>query len=191
MAAFSLLDLVFAMGLAATLGSMAIPQTLSSLDEVRAVAAARHVANQLQRARTEAIARGAATALRVTRLPSGYGFQLHVDGNRNGVLSADILAGVDQPIDAFEQLHDRFAGVEFGALLALPSVDPAGTPPGTDPIRVGASDIATFTPLGTSTSGSLYILGRNGTQLVVRIYGQTGRTRVLRFQPGSAQWMPL
>ncbi len=128
-------------------------------------------------------------ASRVCR--SGYGFQLHVDGNRNGVLSADILAGVDQPIDAFEQLHDRFAGVEFGALLALPSVDPTGTPPGTDPIRVGASDIATFTPLGTSTSGSLYILGRNGTQLVVRIYGQTGRTRVLRFQPGSAQWMPL
>ena len=39
MAAFSLLDLVFAMGLAATLGSMALPQTLSSLDEVRTVAA--------------------------------------------------------------------------------------------------------------------------------------------------------
>jgi hypothetical protein len=70
-------------------------------------------------------------------------------------------------------------------------VDSGGTPPGTDPIRLGSSSMATFAASGTSSSGSLYIRGRRNAQYVVRIYGQTGKTRVLKFDARSRQWKGL
>ena len=90
-----------------------------------------------------------------------------------------------------ERLFDQFTGVDFGAIPGLPAVDVGGTPPGADPIRLGNSSLATFTPTGTSSSGSLYIRGRRNAQYVVRIYGQTGKTRVLKFDARTRQWKGL
>lgn len=191
MAAFSLIEMLFVLGLAATLGAVAIPETLTAIDEARASGAARYVAAQLQRIRMEAIARNASTALKITPSGSDYTLTAYVDGNRNGVLSRDIRSGVDRAVSADEKVGDRFPGVTFGAVPGLPPVEPSGTPPGSDPIRLGSSDLAVFTPMGTSTSGSLYVLGRGGVQLVVRIYGDTGKTRVLRFNARTRQWMPF
>jgi hypothetical protein len=85
---------------------------------------------------------------------------------------------------------DQFPGVDFGALPGLPGAD-ASAPPGSDPIRLGASDRVTFTPTGTATPGSLYVRGPGNAQYVVRILGETGRTRVLKFSAGSGTWHPL
>lgn len=191
MAAISLVDVMFALALSATLAGMAMAQTLGSLDDMRAVAAARYVSSRLQQTRIEAIVRGHRAALRFDQVANGYTFRTFLDGNRNGVLSADVQSGVDRPIDPPDALGHRFAGVEFGAIPGLPSVDPASAPPGTDPIRTGSSDMVTFTPMGTATTGSLYLRGRNHIQLVVRIFGQTGKTRVLRFDSRNQQWNPL
>ena len=191
MGAVSLLDMMFALALSGTLAGVAVGQTLGSLDDMRAAAAARYVSSRLQRMRIEAITRGHRAALRFDQVASGYAYRPFVDGNRNGVLSVNIQSGVDRAIGPPDALGNHFAGVEFGALPGLPSVDPASPPPGTDPIRTGSSDMVTFTPLGTATSGSLYIRGRNHTQLVVRIFGQTGKTRVLKFNSRNQQWNPL
>jgi hypothetical protein len=116
---------------------------------------------------------------------------MYADGNRNGVLSKDIQKGVDPQISASESLRDNFSGVEFGVLQGLPAIDAGGTPPGTDPIRLGAGNSASFAPAGTSTAGSLYILGRDGSQYAVRLYGETGKTRVVRYDRRTNQWRPL
>lgn len=191
MAAFSLIELVFVLGVAATLGAAAIPQTLASLDEIRTLGAARYVSARLQRTRMEAIVGNAAAALRVSRATEGYSFSVYVDGNRNGVLSRDIQAGLDHSIQSTERLGDHFPGVDFGVVPGLPAVDSSSSPPGSDPIRLGVSDMATFTAIGTATAGSLYIRGRHDTQYVVRIFGETGKTRVLKFNPRTWQWNPL
>jgi len=188
---FSLLDMMFGLALSATLAGMSVAHTLGALDDMRAVAAARYVSSRLQQTRVEAIQRGHRAALRIDQVANGYAFRTFLDGNRNGVLSADIQSGIDRPAGPLDALGHHFAGVEFGAIPGLPSVDPAGTPPGTDPIRTGASDMVTFTPMGTATTGSLYIRGRNHIQLAVRIFGQTGKTRVLRFDSRNQQWNPL
>ncbi len=187
----SLVDLMFALGLSITLAGIAVAQTLGSLGDMRAVAAARYVSARLQHTRVDAIVRGRRAALRITRDADGYSLVRYVDGNRNGVLSADIQSGVDRAIDASEKLEHRFGGVTFGAIAGLPPVDPGGPPPGNDPIRTGAGNMVTFTPTGTSSSGSLYILGNNGAQLVVRVFGQTGKTRVLKFDARNGQWRAL
>jgi type II secretory pathway pseudopilin PulG len=190
-AAFSLLEVVFVLGVAATLGSIAVPQAMVSLDDLRTAGAARYMSGRLQRSRMEAVKRNASTALKISRVGDTFAFSTYVDGNGNGVLARDIQTGADQAIAAPERLGYQFPGVEFGAISGLPAVDATGAPPGSDPIRLGSSDMAVFTALGTATTGSLYMRGRRNAQYVVRIYGETGKTRVLKFNARSGQWIPL
>jgi Type II transport protein GspH len=189
-AAFSFIDILFVLGTAATVSAVAVPETLTAIDDSRTAAAARYVATRLQRTRMEAVSRNGSAALRFTRLSDRYEFAGYVDGNRNGVLTRDIQSGVDRLFQPTDRLTDHFSGVDFGAVADLPAVDPASPAPGDDPIRLGSGDMVTFTPTGTSSSGSLYIRGRRGTQYVVRVYGETGKTRILRFNAGNDQWIP-
>jgi hypothetical protein len=189
-AAFSFIEILFVLGAAATVSGVAVPETLATIDDSRTAAAARYVSTRLQRTRMEAVTRSGSAALRFTRLSDHYDFAGYIDGNRNGVLSRDIQAGVDRVIHPVDRLGDHFAGVDFGALPDVPAVDSSSTAPGSDPIRLGPSDMVTFTSTGTATSGSLYIRGRRNAQYVVRVYGETGKTRVLKFNPGNGQWIP-
>jgi len=180
---------MFVMGLVATLGAMAVPQSVAALDDLRTAGAARYVAARLQRARMEAIARSSNVGVRFSETSGRYTYGVYIDGNGNGVRSGDIAAGVDTELLAPERLPDQFPGVEFGAIPALPAVD-GSTPPGADPIRLGASSIASFSAQATATPGSLYIRGQHA-QLVVRIFGDTARTRILRFDARTRQWRQL
>lgn len=188
---YSILELTFVAGLMATLSALAVPQMLTGIDDARTAGAARYMATRFQRARMEAVMRSADVALQFTQTASGYAYAVFVDGNRNGVRTSDIRKGVDRPIMASERLPDNFLGVDFGTIPGLPAVEAGGTPPGADPIRLGSSNMASFTPKGRSSSGSVYIRGRRNAQYVVRIFGETGRTRVLKFDARANQWKPL
>jgi hypothetical protein len=139
----------------------------------------------------EAVLRSADVALRFTATPGGYTYEVFQDGNGNGVRTRDIQRGTDRQIQAPERLRDQFTGIDFGTLPGLPPIDPAGSPPGDDPIRLGSSDILTFSALGTSSSGSLYIRGRRTAQYAIRILGESGKTRLLKFDSSARQWKPL
>jgi len=186
-AAFSLIELVFVLGVAATLAAASLPQLAASVDEFRAAGAARYVAARLQQARVRAIARNRDTALRIAHDARGYVVSVVEDGNRNGVLARDVMDGVDTAIGPAEHLVDQFPGVDFGAIGGIPGAE-GSTAPGSDPIRLGGADSVTFTATGTATSGSLYVRGQRTIQYVVRIYGETGRTRILRYNPRTRTW---
>jgi type II secretory pathway pseudopilin PulG len=188
---FTIVELVFATGLLTVVAAAAAPPLLAGLDEWRTSGAARYIASRLYQARMEAAVRRADTAIRFERIGTEYQYSTLVDGNRNGIRGVDVATGLDRPIQPAEQLADKFPGVQFGALAGLPSVDPYGTPPGSDPIRLGTNDTVTFTPLGSSTPGSVYIRGRGSVQYVVRVFAETGKIRVLKFQVASRQWTQL
>jgi type II secretory pathway pseudopilin PulG len=188
---FTLAELLFVTGLTAVLTAAAVPQLLAGLDEWRTRGAVRYLSSRLYQARMEAAVRNADTAIRFVRAGSTYEYFTVVDGNRNGVRTPDLLSGVDRIVHPRERLADRFSGVEFGALPGLPPVDPSGTAPGTDPIRLGTSDMVIFTALGSSTPGSLYVRGRGRIQYVLRMFAETGKIRILRFYPRSREWKPL
>jgi hypothetical protein len=188
---YSLLDLLFAVGLAVALTGIAIPQVLPGLDDLRTAGAARYIAARLQHARMEAVRRSAAVAIQFVAANNGFSYGTYLDGNANGVRTREIVSGVDQRIGSLERLEDQFPGVDFGALPGLPSVDAGGQPPGNDPVRLGAGNMASFSSTGTASSGSLYIRGRQGAQYVVRIYGDTAKTRILKFDSRSRTWQPL
>lgn len=186
---YTFIEVAFAVGLSVTLGGVAVPQVLGAVSDFRAGGAARYMAARFQRARMEAVVRSADVAIRFAADASGYSFTTYVDGNRNGVLSADIQKGTDVALDNPERLPDNFGGTDFGVLPALPPVDAGGSPPGSDPLKLGTSNMVSFSPRGTSSSGSVYIRGSGrNTQYVVRIYGETGKTRVLRFNAQLNKW---
>ncbi len=189
---YSLLELIMVMGLGATLTAAAVPQYLAGLDEARAKGAAHHVSGQLQRARMEAVKRSAMVGVQFTpTADGGYSYAMYLDGNRNGVLTRDIQKGIDPLLAVTERLSDQFPGVEFGAAPGSPPADPGGTPPGSDPIRLGSGNIASFSAVGTSTSGTIYIRGRHDVQYAVRIFGETGKTRMLKLDSRARRWKPL
>jgi len=139
----------------------------------------------------EAVAKGANTALVFSTVDRDVVFTPFLDGNRNGVRSLDIRQGLDRPLGRSERLADQFPGIDFGTLPDLPAVDASTAAPGADPIRLGTANMVSFTPDGTATPGSLYLRGRGSTQLVVRVFGETGKTRILRFELRSRTWNPL
>ncbi|MBZ5559620.1 MAG: GspH/FimT family pseudopilin [Acidobacteriia bacterium] len=188
---YSLVDLLFGMGLAVTLTGIAIPQILPGLDGVRAAGAARYIAARLQYARMEAVRRSATVAVQFVAGNDGFSYGMYVDGNANGVRTREIVSGVDRRFGSIERLGDQFPGVEFGTIPGVPAVDVGGQPPGNDPVRLGAGNLASFSAIGTASSGSLYIRGRRSAQYVVRLYGDTGKTRILKFDGRSGKWQPL
>jgi type II secretory pathway pseudopilin PulG len=189
--AFTLLELMFSIALCVVLGAIAVPSLAAAADEVRAAAAARYISTKLQQSRTEAVSRSADVGWQFVLTTSGaYTYAPYLDGNANGIRTYDIQHSIDVPIKPVERLLDRFGGVDFGVISGLPAIDSGSSPPGTDPIRLGSSNILTFSPLGTSSSGSLYIKGRRDAQYAIRISGETGRTRVLKFDLRTRQWKP-
>jgi type II secretory pathway pseudopilin PulG len=189
---YSLLELMMATTIGVVLTGTAVPEYLTGLDDLRARGAAQHVSGRLQRARMEAVRRSAMVGVQFTEAADGhYSYTVYQDGNRNGVLTRDIQSGIDRPIAPVERLPDQFSGVEFGAMPGLPPVDAGGTPPRADPVRLGSGSIASFSALGTATSGTVFIRGRRGSQYAVRIYGETGRTRLLKFEPRTGTWKQL
>lgn len=188
-AGYSLLELLFAAGIVVTVSGMAAPQLLSGLDEYRTAGAARYISARMQRARMDAVMRSSEVAIQFTQTASGYTYAAYRDGNDNGVRTRDIQTGADPPVGSAERLPDHFSAVDFGVQAGLPAVD-GGAPPGGDPITLGASNLASFSSNGTATSGSVYIRGRQA-QYVVRLFGATGKVRILKFDRAANQWKPL
>jgi type IV fimbrial biogenesis protein FimT len=176
---YSLVELMFTMGLIAVLSALAIPSALASVDRARAAAAARYLASRMALARSQAVLRAATVALRFDEDAGGIAFQMFADGNRNGVRTRDIASRIDKSLDAPMRLSDLFPGVAIAASGVA----------GGDPLRIGRSDLLSFAPLGTATSGSVYVRGRDGTQFAIRILGTTGRVRVERYQVSTRRWV--
>ena len=185
---YSLLEMLMAMTLMVIVGGAGVPLAHSSVDRSRAAGAAGYVAGRMALARLEAVRRSAYVAIRFRSQPDGYWLQSYVDGNRNGVRSADIAQGIDVPITANERLDYHFSGVEFGIQSGVTGIDP-GPFNTSDPIQIGSSTLLSFSPTGSSTSGTLFIRGLRGNQFAVRVLGATGRTRIFEFNFGSHTWL--
>jgi prepilin-type N-terminal cleavage/methylation domain-containing protein len=176
---FTLIELMFVISLWAVIAGLAVPQVLVALDRQKAWAAARYLAARMAMARSYAVTRSAYVALRFTRLGDDVLFQMFVDGNRNGVRTLDIGSQVDQAIGVSARLSELFPGVVIGVTSDV----------GTDAVRIGATNLLSFSPLGSATPGTIYVRSREGLQLAVKITGATGRTRLLRYVPRTREWV--
>lgn len=185
---YSLIELLVAVTILVIVTAMAVPIVLYSAEQSRAAAAARYVAGRIAVARMEAVKRSAYVALRFESQDGHYRFGTYVDGNGNGVRSADIARKIDFSLVRAERLENHFSGVTFGLHEGVLPVTPEESLAGGDPIRLGRSDLLSFSPLGSATSGTLYIRGERKQQFAVRVLGVTGRVSVLRFDFPNRRW---
>ena len=186
-AGFTLIELMLAMALSVVLLGVAIPVGGDALDDMRTRAAARYLAGRIASNRLGAINRSRAIGIRFVAGTPDYQFSSYVDGNGNGVRTTDIQDGTDFVLEVPRQLGSDFGRVHFGLMVGISDIDGVGnTNP--DGVRIGTPKILTMSPDGTATSGTLYVQGIRA-QYAIRVLGATGRTRVLKYEPGSRSWV--
>jgi type II secretory pathway pseudopilin PulG len=186
--AFTILELLFALAIAGTLTTIAVPQGLRALDDFRTRAAARYLAQRLADARLSAVKRSLAQGLRFEPGSPDYRITAVADGNANGLRTAEIQAGIDRTLPVPEVIGSLFEGVAFGILDNVPDADGQAAN-GTAGVRVGSARLLAMNPDGTSSSGTLYLRGRDRAQYAVRVLGVTGRVRMLRFDHVRRRWI--
>jgi prepilin-type N-terminal cleavage/methylation domain-containing protein len=184
----TLLELLFALAVVATVLTIAIPQGLRTRDEYRTRSAAQYLASRMAQARLGAIRRSRFVGLRFEAAGADYAIRSVEDGNGNGLKTPEILAGTDPSLSAPERLEAKFAGVMFGILAGVPDAD--GQPVDSfDGVRVGSAGILSMNPNGSSSSGTVYVHGRERSQYAVRVLGATGRVRVLQYAEATRRWV--
>lgn len=189
----SFVESLIAVFLVALLAVAAMPALRTWLDGARLSAATGRVTLLFRRLRSQAVAQASCRGVIFDTEDGSVIYRIVADGNGNGIRRSEVLDGVDPVVGGPISLPDEHGGVRFGILDTCPvPVLPPGH--GTladpdDPIRFGTSDIASFTPLGTSSSGTVYLLSPGGRMRAVSLYGVTGRIRVWDFLPARGAWV--
>ncbi len=191
-AGFTLLELMVVSSLLLGLLVLGARPLLEATAALRLQLAAAELVGTLRAARGAAVRYSANVAVKFrTRGDGSVTFALYRDGDGDGVLNADIVRGVDPALAPQRPLAHFGRSAAFGFPPGPPPPDP-GDPrrslAGADPVRFNSSDLASFGPLGTSTPGSLYLTdGRRGL-VAVRVFGRTGKVRVMVYDPERRAW---
>lgn len=184
----SLIELTIALGIVSLIASMSAPVLAGAADAGRAREAAQFLAAECRSARAEALSRTTTASLVFDIVNGRWRFRKCVDGNGNGTRRADITGGRDTCGPSAE-VSELFSGVHVDVPVGLP--DPDGGAPTNGAVRLGSSDIASFTPVGTATAGTVYLRSDGGAQYAVRVAGATGRVRVLRYDAAAHNWSEI
>jgi type II secretory pathway pseudopilin PulG len=187
---YTLVDTIVAAALCSIMGATAVPLIGGTLDRERTIIGAQFVTGQLQRARLEALKRGRTVAVRLEVVAERTSLQLFVDGDGDGVRQSDVDLGIDAALTPLEYLDDRSRGISLRVNQAITDAG-GGTDQierGADPLRIGNTALLAFSPLGSATSGTLYVAGHRGPQMAIRVFGGTGRVRLMTYYPQARQW---
>jgi type II secretory pathway pseudopilin PulG len=189
---FSALEALVAVALLGIALSISVPALSALRENGRTAAGARVLATELNRMRWESVARKRGTGLFFERGSRGWGWRVVEDGNGNGLRTAEVRRGVDPTVSGPHHLQDHVEGVRLG----FPPGGPfPRIPPRTgnivdtdDPVQFGRSEIVAFSPLGRSSSGTLYVTdGRRGLFAIV-LFGPATRARVWRYDSVGGKW---
>jgi hypothetical protein len=119
-------------------------------------------------------------------------YALYRDGNGNGVLNRDITSGADPEVEGERPLATFGRLAYFGFPPGEPPTQPGS--PGSrldrldDPIRFNQSDLASFSPMGTATPGTIYLTDGVHHLACVRVLHRTGKVSVLVYDRESETW---
>lgn len=189
---FQLLELVVVLLIFALLATLVTPPLLRASADLRVRLAATELAGVLRRARALAVTRSANVAVKFRATADGrVTYTLYRDGDGDGVRNRDIDRGIDPPLGHPRRLAHMGASVGFGIPGQLRPRSPGSRRRlGRlhDPIRFNRSDLASFSPLGSATPGSLYLTDGRDRLAVVRVFHRSGRVRILTYDPRTETW---
>jgi Tfp pilus assembly protein FimT len=169
---------------AAVLAAAAVPSLTAGIERTRTASAARYLAGRLASARSFAVSRSANVAVLLTKDGDTLITALYADGNGNGVRTREIAAGIDPPVGDAVRFSDQFPHVTL-------SLDDLSLDDPDQGQAIETSALLSFSPLGSASSRTIYVRGRDGSRYAVRLLGATGRTRVLRYVAATRAWVEV
>jgi hypothetical protein len=143
----------------------------------------------LREIRSRAIARDRHSGVKFIKTGTNWTYTLYDDGNGNGISNADITKKIDRRYFGPAVVMPSFRTASI-SLLPKTIRDPDGAKllP-TDPaLQFGNSTICSFSPEGSGTAGTIYISDGVNNLYCVRVFGATGRLRMLRYDSGKSKW---
>ncbi len=186
-AAYSLVELMVVVLLMTIVAGISLPKGWDLAKEYRLRGAAHYFRGLFRQVRSEAAVKGRYTAIVFDEIEGEPVLSLYIDGNYNGVRRADIRSGVDRRIRDYWRLSDYFSGVRYGS---PPGDGGTGEQPSFPPLRFGRGRILSFSPIGTSTSGTLFLSNGQGFIYAVIVLGGSGRVRLARYRAGRWEHLP-
>jgi prepilin-type N-terminal cleavage/methylation domain-containing protein len=190
---FTLAELLLCLAILSLLLAAGVPPLIRCATALRLHLAADEVVAALRGSRSLAIRLGANVAVKFRPQADGFAtWAVYRDGDGDGVLSRDITSGVDPQVVPPRRLEQLGRRMHFGFPQGRTARDP-GDPshllhPDDDPIRFNSSDMASFGPLGTSTPGSLYLTDGQSDLVAVRVFGRTGKVKVIVYDFEQQIW---
>lgn len=189
----SLLELLAVMFIIGLLTSMACDLMINTMRRAALRTAAINLSQLMERVRFDSEGNSCMRGLRFSRIASGWQYAVYEDADGDGVLNADILAGVDILVDGPFPLTDRTSIASIGVPGPQVEHPDSGSefPQSMAPVNFNQSSICSFSPDGDATPGTIYLVnGTRGEAAMVRSSGKGGRIRTLFFGLGGSGWHP-
>lgn len=140
--------------------------------------------------RSRAIAQHNYSAVKFAQSGSDWTYALYDDGDGDGVRNDDIAAGIDRHYAPPRLLlqESKLAAIQLPPNLAIK--DPDGDPltSASAAVQFGKSTLCSFAPNGESSSGTIYLTDKFTELWCVRVYGASGKVRLLRYNRGAKTW---
>jgi prepilin-type N-terminal cleavage/methylation domain-containing protein len=187
----SLIELLTVMAIIGLVLGITLPSFGNMRRRAALQAASMELRSQFHLARSRAIARHMNCGVKFLQQDGEWQFAVYDDGDGDGVRSDDIKSGKDPLVKPPRVLLPSSRAVTIG-LLDITIKDPDGDllTPTKSPVVFNSSTICSFSPLGESTPGTIYLTDRGTDLYAVRVYGASAKIRVLRYERGTGKWVP-
>ncbi len=185
---FELLTTLAILSLTAGLTSAAV-HTFAGMTSLRA--ATHEIASVFSQARNRALFRNAYSGVKWIARDGDLSLEIHDDGDGDGVRNDDIDRGVDPLVFGPVTVKNRWPKVTVGFIPGFLARDPKGNPVGdlSDPIRFGRSDIASFSPAGDCSPGSVWLGDGHDRQALVRLTPGSSTIGIYEWVASRRTWL--
>jgi prepilin-type N-terminal cleavage/methylation domain-containing protein len=185
---YSLLEVLTALAILGVMALCAIPAFGNYRRRMSIIAVSEELRSILRATRSRAIASGRNAGVKFI---SGreWTYAIYEDGDGDGIRNDDITRGTDHRTFGPALVMPSFHLAAIG-LLKTKVKDPDGDPlePDASPVQFGRSTICSFSPIGSGTPGTLYLIDGGGQLWAARVHGSGGRVRLLRYHDGLKKW---
>ena len=178
---YSLVELLTVVAIIGTIAVCAVPAFANYRRRMSVLAAAEQLRNIFRLTRQRAISSGHNVGVKFIA-GREWTYAIYEDGDGDGVRNDDIDRKIDRRLVGPAIVMPSFHIATIG-LLTTTVKDPDGDAlkPDASPIQFGRSTICSFSPMGSGTPGTVYLIDGGGQLWAARCTGNGGRIRLLRY----------
>jgi prepilin-type N-terminal cleavage/methylation domain-containing protein len=186
---YTLIELLLVVAIVGLIVAVSFPAFHNLRNRSAIASASKDLRGIFRLASSRAIARGRNSGVKFIKRGSTWEFAIYDDMDGDGVRNDDIARGVDRratlPRAVF--LESRLVSI---ALPPFTIRDPDGDslPPTRSPVQFNRSTLCSFSPVGESTPGTIYLRSGTGEIWAVRVSPATARVRLLRYDIATRRW---